>query len=173
MSEVHVTGLKELNTFLQQMPVKLQKNVVRGALRAGMNVVKPVAQSNIHSVSGLLAKSLRVSTNSKGGRVTAKLVAGRGFGAKGMPAKNLPLWVEFGTAAHSIPKMTKKMIALVFGGGIYKSVNHPGARRRPFMRPALDSEAGRAVVAAGEYIKKRLATKQGLDTAGIEISSEG
>lgn len=172
MADVHVKGLSELNVFLTALPVKIEKNVLRGALRAGMNVVKPVAQSNIHSVSGLLAKSLRVSTNSKGGRVTAKLSAGRGFGRKGTPPANLPLWVEYGTAAHSIPKMTKKLIALFFGGKFVASVNHPGARPKPFMRPALDSQATNAVVAAAEYMKKRLATKEGLDTSGVLIEGD-
>ena len=37
------------------------------------------------------------------------------------------------------------------------------------MRPAIDSQAQNAILAAGEYIKKRLSTKHGLDTAEIEI----
>ena len=40
------------------------------------------------------------------------------------------------------------------------------------MRPALDSQATRAVVAAGEYIKRRLATKHGLDTSGVMIEGD-
>jgi hypothetical protein len=40
------------------------------------------------------------------------------------------------------------------------------------MRPALDGQSSAAVVAAGEYIKKRLATKHGLDTADINIEAE-
>ncbi|MBK7493597.1 MAG: hypothetical protein IPI17_17935 [Nitrosomonas sp.] len=51
-------------------------------------------------------------------------------------------------------------------------ISHPGVSPRPFMRPALDANAEAAIVGAGEYIKKRLAKKNGLDTAGIEIEVE-
>jgi len=49
---------------------------------------------------------------------------------------------------------------------------HPGVMPKPFMRPALDAQSGAAVLAVGEYIKKRLATKNGLDTSEINIEVE-
>lgn len=161
MSELHIKGLSELNKFLQELPVKIEKNVLRGSLRAGMNVVKPVAQRNIHSVSGLLAKGLKVRTNARGGKVTASL---RTTGPHAWIAR----FVEFGTRAHRIPKLGQ-IANLFFGGRFAKSVDHPGAKPHPFLRPALDSEAGRATVAAGEYMKQRLESRHGLDTAYIEI----
>ncbi len=167
---VHVTGLSQLQAFLDQLPVKIQKNVMRGALRAGMNVVKPVAQSDIHSISGALAKSLYVSTRTKGSTVTATLSAGRGFGKKGTPARNLPLWVEFGTAAHNVAAKAGKSLA--FLNVFRKDIHHPGARPKPFMRPALDQQAQPAVIAAAEYIKARLATKEGLDTSAVLIEGD-
>lgn len=194
MSEVHVKGLAELQKLLDELPAKIEKNIMRGALRAGANVVKAQAQANIHSVSGELARSLRVSTNAKGGKVIAKVVAGKGFGAKGTPPKNLPLWVEYGTKAHLISvkdkpsRMTRrglkdfairtinKMIArgsLVIGGNLVgPMVKHPGAAPNPFMRPALDTQAQAAVIAAGEYIKARLATQHGLDTADVMLEGD-
>ena len=42
----------------------------------------------------------------------------------------------------------------------------------PFMRPALDAQANNGVLAAADYIKKRLATKNGLNTADIELGIE-
>jgi len=164
MADVHVKGLADLQRFLDQLPVKMEKNVMRGALRAGMNVVKPVAQSNIHSVSGELARGLKISTNSRGGKVTASLKA-RG------PHAFIAKFIEYGTAAHVISGKAGGWLRL-FGGTFVKSVQHPGIRARPFMRPALDQQAGAAVVAAGEYIKKRLADKHGLDTADISIGDE-
>lgn len=162
MAEIHVKGLADLQKFLDQLPAKMEKNVLRGALRAGMNVVKPVAKSNIRSVSGLLAKGLKLSTNSKGGTVTASLKA---TGKHGWLAR----FVEFGTKAHKIA--ARKVPALWFGGRFVKSVDHPGAKPHPFMRPALDSQAQNATVAAGNYIKARLATKHGLDTSDVTIGA--
>jgi HK97 gp10 family phage protein len=154
---VHVKGLSELQKFLNELPPKLERNVVRGALRAGANVIKPVAQANIHSVSGDLARSLKVSTRARGGVVTAKVYTSI-FYAK---------FVEYGTKPHVIK--AKDGGALAFGGGVVQSVQHPGISPKPFLRPALDTQASAAVVAAGSYMRDRLATKHGLDTADIEI----
>lgn len=158
---VHVKGLSDLARFMDTLPPKLERNVMRGALRAGMRVVQPVARANVHSVSGELARGLKISTRARGGRVTASL---RATGKHAHVAK----WLEFGTAAHVIASKIGGMLA--FGYGVFrKVVQHPGSRPKPFMRPALDQQAGAAVVASAEYMKKRLATKHGLDTANISI----
>lgn len=163
MADIHVTGLKELGQFLDTLPEKLQKNVVRGAFRKGMNEVKPAAQQGVHSISGLLAAGLKVGTRAKGGTVYATLKA---TGKHAYIAR----WVEYGTAAHTITAKDRKSLSL--GGVFFQSVQHPGARPKPFLRPALDQQASAAVVAAAEYMKERLSTKHGLDTAHITIEGD-
>ena len=163
MSEVHVKGLAELQKFLTQLPVKLEANVMRGALRAGMKKIAPVAKQNIHSISGELAKGLKISTNTRRGVVRAKLVATG-------PHRTVAHLVEYGTAAHSIAPRDGG--SLFFKGLFTNLVHHPGAQAKPFMRPALDQQSNEAVLATGEYIKKRLAKKHGLDTAGVELELE-
>ena len=163
MSEVHVTGLSDLQKFLDELPAKIERNIMRGALRAGMNQIKPVAQANVSKVSGLLAAGLKVGTRSKNGTVFATL---RTTGKHAFVAR----WVEFGTKPHKIEP--KKAKALTLGGMRFQSVQHPGARPRPFLRPALDQQAQAAVIAAAEYMKERLATKQGLDTSAVLIEGD-
>lgn len=158
----NVKGLAELQGFLDTLPVKVEKNILRGALRAGMRVVQPVARANVHSVSGELARGLKISTSARGGRVMARL---RATGKHAHIAK----WVEFGTAAHAITAKIAGMLS--FGGLFRRSIQHPGARPKPFMRPALEAQAGSAVVAAGEYMKRRL-TKQGLDASDISVGAD-
>ncbi len=191
MAETHVKGLAELQKFLDQLPVKIEKNIMRGALRAGMNAVKPVAQDKVNRVSGLLARGLKVSTNSKSGTVWSSLKA---RGQHGYIAR----FVEYGTKPHfiSVPEaerpvnlrlsakrgevvrasMTTVNRAIrslrIAGTFVGPTVFHPGATPRPFMRPALDQQANAAVVAAAEYIKNRLATKHGIDTAHIVIEGD-
>ena len=162
MSEVRVKGLSELNAFLQELPSKVEKNVLRGALRAGARVVQAEAKANVPVDTGTLRAGLKVSTGGKGGMVMAKVKA------TGKHAFVAP-WLEFGVGAHAIT--ARKGGWLFFGGAFAKSVDHPGIAPRPFMRPALDSRAQAAVVAAGEYMKQRLASKHGLDTADIEIEA--
>jgi HK97 gp10 family phage protein len=160
---VHIKGLSDLNRFLEQLAPKVEANVMRGALRAGMNVVKPIAQANIHSVSGELARGLKVGTRRRGSRVIANLKAtGR--------HSHIAHLVEFGTRAHNIAARGKGWLS--FLNVFAKSVDHPGARARPFLRPALDGQAQAATIAAGEYIKNRLATKEGLDTAHVTIAGD-
>lgn len=157
MAEQHIKGLAELNRFLQDLPVKMEKNVLRGALRAGAKTVLPVAKANIHNVSGVLSASLKVRSDARGGQVTAKVYT-KVFYAR---------FVEYGTRPHKIT--AKDGGALAFGAGFVEWVNHPGSKGFGFLRNALDTQANAAVVATGEYIKNRLATKHGLDTADIEI----
>ncbi len=163
MADVKVKGLADLNKFLQQLPAKVEQSVLRGALRAGANVVMAEAKANVPVDSGQLRDGLKVSTNSRRGRVTAKVKA------TGKHAFIAP-WLEYGTAAHKIT--AKKGKGLFFGGLFVKGVQHPGSRPKPFMRPALDGRAQDAVVAAAQYMKRRLATKNGLDTSSVEIEAE-
>lgn len=160
---VHVKGLKELAAMLQSLPSKLEANVLRSALRSGANVVKDEAVRMAPAKSGLLRAGLKVSTSNRRGTVTAKVKA------TGKHAFIAP-WIEYGVAAHKISG--KKGGWLSFGGLFAKSVQHPGFAPKPFMRPALDSKAQAAVIAVGNAIKKRLSTKEGLNTSDINIEAE-
>lgn len=163
MSDIAVKGLSDLQKLLDTLPAKIEANIMRGALRAGMKPIQAAAKLNVSVVSGELRDGLKISTAKKDGKVIARL---RATGKHGYVAN----WVEFGTSPHTITAKNRK--GLSFGGLFFQSVDHPGARPKPFMRPALDSQAQTALVASGEYVKSRLASKQGLDTADIEIEAE-
>ncbi len=189
---LQVKGLKELDQFLKLLPVKVEANIKRGMLRAAGNEYKEEAKSNINSVSGDLAKSVRVTTrlNRKKGKIDAAVKAG--------PTKKIPgafnaHFVEFGTRPHLIKvpeneKQINKRLSRKRGKVVRESlttinrrslqigqsfvgpvVKHPGARAHPFMRPAFDSKSKDAIKAAGEYVKRRLRTKNGINTADINI----
>lgn len=159
--DIHVKGLSELQKYLDEFPGKLQRNILRGALRSGIKPIQQQARRNVHSVSGVLAKGLKVSTRSRGATVTASLKA---TGKHAFVAHIL----EFtGAAAHLIK--AKKGGAIAFAGGVYRSVMHPGLAAKPFMRPALDSQANNAVVTVANYIKQRLLTKHGIETPDVLI----
>jgi len=169
MDDIRVKGLSELQAFLDKLPQKIETNIMRGALRAGAKPVLEAAKQNApmgepsdtnkrkyNLYSGALRDSLRLSAriDRRNGQVVARIVVG-GKSKKTGADVFYPLMVEYGTKPHKI------------GSG-----DHPGVMPKPFMRPALDSEANAAVVAAGEYIKRRLATKHGLDTSEINIELE-
>ena len=162
MSEVNIRGASELQQFLNQLPAKMEANIMRAALRAGANVIKEEAKANVPAKDGDLRDSVRVSTRLKNGRASASVKAGN---------KKAWYWrfVEYGTAAHTIKAKGNGILS--FGGFFGRSVAHPGAVAKPFMRPALDTKANEAINAVGIAIKKRL-TRQGIDTAGIDMEVE-
>lgn len=168
MADVNIKGLAELQAALAQLPVKMENNILRGALRAGAKVVAKQASANVHQVSGALAESVRFGckVDRAGGRLTAFIRAG-GRGKKGSAkgGKNPAFYahmVEGGTVAHLIKaKAPKRMLAV----GVAQ-VQHPGAKKKPFLRPALDLQATAALEAVREYIRNRLATKHGIDVPG-------
>ena len=175
MSEQSVTGLAELQQFLDQLPAKLEKNVLRGAMRAGAKVqlerarqlvpVGPPGTENARiygGYAGALRDSLRISTTVRGSTVKATVKAGGK--TRGGADVYYAHMVEFGTAAHFIKPKNRK--SLFFAGLAREVINHPGAKKHPFMRPALDATVQAAVQAVGAYIRKRL-TKE-----GIEVPSE-
>jgi len=168
MSEVHVTGLAELQQLLDTLPAKMEANVMRGALRAGMMPVLEAAQKNLHASGAAktyeLMAGLKVTARIKGGTVQSRL---RATGKHAFVAH----WLEFtGAKPHDIkPKRRKSLfIAGIFG----EIVHHPGFRAKPFLRPALDGQSQTALLTTAEYIKRRLATKNGLDTSDITIEAE-
>ncbi len=165
---VHVKGLSDLQAFLDQLAPKLERNVMRGALRAGATQeLLPEAQANLMSVgavqTGELIAGLKVKTSARGGTVTSSVVS---TGKHAYIAK----WIEYGVAAHNIA--AKKGGWLSFGGIFAKVVMHPGFKPRPFLRPALDRSGQAAVVVAGNYIKNRLETKNGIDTSGVTVEGD-
>lgn len=157
--DVHVKGLAELGRFLDALPVKIEKNIMRSALRAGATVLAKAARESVHKVSGATAKSIKVGTKVKGGRVIAYVKA-KHFTAR---------FLEWGTRPHFIAARSAKALSV---GGVFRTgVEHHGARPFPFMRPALDTRIVEAVVAVGEKIKQRL-TKEGLDVADVKVEGD-
>jgi HK97 gp10 family phage protein len=158
MNYSNLKGGKEIQEFLNTLAPKIEKSIMRGAVREGAKVLLAEAKQNVPISSGDLRDSLRVSTSARKGKVTASVKAGN---------KNVyySRFVEYGTAAHSI---TAKSGFLSFGGIFTKSVNVSGIQAKPFLRPALDSKSTEAINAAGEYIGKRL-TKQGLNAPSLEV----
>ena len=160
MSDTHIKGGAELQRFLDQLAPQIEKNIMRGAMRQGANVSKKEAQlqltANGSVDTGLLKKGLKVSTNSKGGRVTAYLKV---KGKHGYLAR----WIEYGVAAHGVKKGARRK-----SGKGQDGILHPGFNPQPFLRPALDNRVPEIVAAVANYVKNRL-TKQGLDVSDIEI----
>lgn len=155
---LNISGGRELDEALRTLAVKVERNILRSALRQGANAYKDEVKQNIPVDSGDLRRSVRVSTRSKGGTVYASVKIG-----------NKKAWyahlVEFGTRAHKIKP--KNAQALAFGGAIVREVDHPGSRAKPFARPAFYSKSAAAIAAVAAQIRKRL-TAEGINVPAPE-----
>ena len=159
---IEIRGLDELHRLMRELPEKIERNILRGGLRAAAKVVEdearrlvPVAppsggNAKAYGVAaGALRASIRTSmrVRTKAGWVNAQVKAG-----------NKQAWyahlVEFGTARHWIKPKNRK--SLFFAGLAREAVDHPGARPKPFMRPAFDANAQGAIEAMADYIRQRL-----------------
>ncbi|MES2634012.1 MAG: HK97-gp10 family putative phage morphogenesis protein [Pseudomonadota bacterium] len=198
---IHIKGLSELQKFLDLLPAKVEANVLRGALFVGAKVIRdeakrlvPVAPPNAKNrrvyggYAGALRDSIRAGSgiDKRTGKVIAYVRAGshgksrKGKGSDAYYAK----WVEYGTKAHVIKakkggKSARSMNRKLRNGSLRigdvyvgAEVMHPGSRPRPFLRPALDGRAKDALMAAALYMRKRLATKEGLSRASeVELEA--
>lgn len=165
--QFQVQGLKELHNMLQQLPVRIEKNIMRGALRAGANVMRDAARQAAPVEDGTLKRSIKTSsTNIKKGNVVVNVGTDLFYARM----------VEFGTASYytgtgrtvgkpyTIPKTSKKTgkiskrtkKAIKFGNVIVNNVTHPGIKPQPFMRRAFDGASDQAVATFAQYVSTRL-----------------
>jgi len=170
-----VKGKGDVRQFLAQLPDQVERKLLRGAGRVAAKVVADEAKLQVASSEVRDAIKTRVTTAD--GRVTARVQV-KGPGAYIAP------WLEYGTAPHFISvdesqregrsvgrinKQAKEGSLVINGQFAGTTVFHPGARPRPFLRPALDMKASEAIAAAQSYINSRV-SKAGI-TGPDEVGS--
>ena len=152
-------SLKAVLAELDKLPVRVEANLSRGALRAAAKPMFETARERVPVKSGALKDTIRLSSaiKKKTGEIVVRIVAGSrvsGGSAKGKTGADRGAFyahiVEFGAAAHTIKG------PVVIGGKTYRNIKHPGARASPFMRPAFDTSDQRSVDAFAEYMKKNI-----------------
>jgi len=161
-----VSGLKELDIMLKQLPTKIEKNVLKGALRAGQKVLADAVKMNLNQngsvETGELQKSVRIRfkrSSERFGWVRSYVMVGNDKAFYGH-------WLEYGTASYysgngktvgGAYEITPKVSGSLFLGGLMReSVMHPGIRPKPFVRPAVDSHTDAALDQVAEYMRKRI-----------------
>lgn len=155
-----LVGLLDLQKVLAELPDKLERNVLRGAMRAGAEVIADAAREQCRSSE--VRATIKTAASVKGRIVTARVLT------SGEDAYIAP-WLEYGTSAHIIAvkngdgttarrlnRLNKKGSLMIGGAFVGDAVWHPGAKPYPFMRPALDQRQDEAVTTIGEQIAARL-----------------
>ena len=140
--KIKLEGLEEAFRNLAEFPRNLQGPMLRAAVRAASTPMLQRARMLCPvGDTGLLRKSLgrRFKTYRKNGVVAVYMGPRRGFktiiNGRAVNPTNYAHLVEYGTSQHFLGKKGSKETGLL----------HPGARARPFLRPAFDQTKGIAV----------------------------
>lgn len=156
----NIKGMSQLEQLLDTLPAKLQRNIMRGALRAGAAVMLPVARGHVHNVSGRLSASLKTGSRVQGDQVIGRLYT----------RDRTAHLVEYGTHPHDETARHRKGLSV--GGLFFQSVHHPGAAQKSFMRVTADTMVQPAVNAVAAYMKEKIETKGGLDTSYVMLEGD-
>ena len=105
---VIVTGVKRLDKKLAQLPLKIQKKILRPAMRAGLKLVKTAVEAEAPRDTGTLASNVKVRSlgRRKGGRVEME-VRIKGNPALIKTSKSgqrffYPAGVQYGVKSHNV-----------------------------------------------------------------------
>jgi hypothetical protein len=166
-------GRDAVARYIRDIPRTVEEKVLVGAARAAGRVIADEAEDQ--SVSQEVSDNITVRTKASDGRITARI------GVKPGWARSIGIWLEYGTTPHFIsvdPSQlqgrsaarinrlektakaeggTGPAASLVINGKfVGETIYHPGARRMPFLRTALDSKEAEAIAAAQAYINSHL-----------------
>lgn len=159
-----IIGLADVKAKFELLGQRLATNVCRRGLVAGAGVIRDDARPRIPKRTGnlkknLIAESRGIFKDGSGKPVEhrAVVIVRRKFKGKGYPPRTYAHFVEYGTAPHSLGKGS---IRKVFKGS-KKTVRqvgklHPGAKAKPFLRPAFDAKKFEAVRVIERKIREEL-----------------
>jgi len=182
--DVKVKGLSELLKYLDQVPVNIERNIVRAGLLAGAKQIAAEAKAIVRREayqSGELEDSIRSVTFGKYRRGALRglpvAVVAAGGKVRNVPGKKTAFYahmLEGGTRPHVIKARAGGTLS-VFGRRM-KRVNHPGIQGLRFMARAGDTQQRAATDAFAARMAHRL-EKYGIevpdDIASLEYENEG
>jgi HK97 gp10 family phage protein len=162
--ELKIENGEDLLKALRELSANVEKSVV-GATRAGGKVMRDSARSRAKAMT---SRSGKITEEGEGGKkktvqaaspVQLKVRRRKGFAVASVtPAKgygHLRL-LEYGAQPHTI--YGKPWLRFFSGGQLIevRAVRHPGFAARPWLRPAIDAIATKAIEAVGESLAETL-----------------
>ena len=144
MLEIKIEGLSEIEKKLKKISEKFARKIVLKALKKGAKPIIKSAQSKVNNRSGVLAKSIGsvVVPQRKSHNTIIDI------GPRVIPSSNVKS--DVGETDDSITKKTDG-----FYGG-YVEFGTKDSRPHPFLRPAFDANAEKALEIIVEEMLKEL-----------------
>lgn len=160
MTVVKLEGVDELVKTLKSILTKHNANEIRKILKRGaMILVEEARRRVVVDDGGKLKNSIQImpkwSKDPAGVYVAPRVL--RRFTAKTSQKKKdanafYAHWEEYGTDPHNLGYKGKYISG--------KGGQHPGTKKRPYMRPALDANAQRILNVMREDLAKYIETKK-------------
>ena len=139
MQEIKITGLSELCAKLQELPARIERNIMRGALRAAAGVVRDEARKRapVSNKEHWLGKGFK------------KVLIKPGSLKKAIKVRQGKTR-EKGAVLYQVYISKKIWYGRFVEMGTSKQPGHP------YLRPAFDAQKERALAAMQEYIIARI-----------------
>lgn len=163
--DFELKGFENINKLLKTLPGRIERRLVRRALRSGASVVsKRTKQLAPKGATGNLRRSIAVKMMKREMGASVYNRNGSGMGKfdgwyahiieKGSKRHRINLWKSKSAKKHGGSSLKK---VLSGGGKTYgTNVNHPGTSARPFMVPALEQSAKQALSVMGRRLAELL-----------------
>lgn len=166
-TNIQIKGLRELDSVLKDFPARLEKNILRTALRQSANVLRDAAKARAPSQG--IAKNITVRSLKSAPQTVYMATA-----VNKTKDSYYARFVEFGTASYyqgmnkkpapeyTIKPKTKKSLMFEVGGEaggtkvFAAKVVSRGAAPKPFMRPAIDASLNEMINVFKLAIKLRI-----------------
>lgn len=160
---VNIDGMAELKKNLNSLGLDMRLKAGERATRAGAALIRKEAAKQVPVDTGDLKNSLTVMKLSRKGDGRPTFAVTHKKNKKSRSGGWYAHLVEFGAASHRLAPRRKKAMAGWTGRRLGRSGGHewavfgmghahPGARAKPYLRPAFYDNAERSI----EEIRKRL-----------------
>ena len=160
-----MSGMAELRARLATLPPGIVNNILRGAVRQGVNVITAAAKANFpgadngpESLTGVLKGSIRTSSGRGSPTLAvAYTVAGTLTPAQinkfGADSAYYAMWVERG---HINRKMNDALSGSKQFKTYQRAISGSNTPPHPFMRPAFENNSAAALDAIIETVRSKL-----------------
>ena len=158
MDEIGLTGFKELQAALKQLPQEMAHKAIRKGALSGVGVMRKAAKANVPQRRGKLMKKIRAKLK-KGGPSMWEAVYQLGA----TRAAFYGLFLEFGTRPHVIKP---RLLPRLKDGKTYKAlgkdgifgtrVNHPGIKASRWLSRAFDQNIDAAIEQSRKVLKREI-----------------
>ena len=150
MIEFKLNGGRELHDILQRLPVDVETKALRSAMGKAARALRNEVRAMAPLESGDMKKAIKSTRKTKKGQVIArvKMLGKHSF---------LGVFMEYGVSPHLITAKDGGVLR-IGRNTVGKSVMHPGHVARPFMRPALDTNAAKVITLVAEFIRDHVDT---------------